>query len=59
MSIGPEGSGTRALALELVKRLKLAGSLGDLLNFTPQVAAEKLIDGNIDLAFIVTAWDSP
>jgi TRAP-type uncharacterized transport system substrate-binding protein len=59
ISIGPEGSGTRALALELVKRLKLASSLGELLDFTPQVAAEKLIVGDIDVAFIVTAWDSP
>jgi TRAP transporter TAXI family solute receptor len=59
MSIGPKGSGTRALALELVKRLKLAGSFGKLLDFTPQVAAEKLIAGDIDLAFIVTGWDSP
>jgi TRAP-type uncharacterized transport system substrate-binding protein len=59
ISIGPEGSGTRALALELVKRLKLAGSLGELLDFTPQVAAERLIAGDIDVAFIVTAWDSP
>ena len=59
ISIGPEGSGTRALALELVKRLKLAGSLGELLDFTPQVAAEKLMAGDIDVAFIVTAWDSP
>ncbi len=59
LSIGPEGSGGRALALELVKRLKLAGSLGELLDFTPQVAAEKLIAGDIDAAFIVTAWDSP
>jgi TRAP-type uncharacterized transport system substrate-binding protein len=59
ISIGPEGSGTRALALELVKRLKLASSLGELLDFTPQVAAEKLLAGEIDVAFIVTAWDSP
>ena len=59
ISIGPEGSGTRALALELVKRLKLAGSIKDLLDFTPAVAAEKLIAGDIDLAFMVTAWDSP
>jgi TRAP-type uncharacterized transport system substrate-binding protein len=59
MSIGPEGSGTRALALELIKRLKLADSLGNLFDFTPQVAAEKLIAGDIDLAFIVTSWDSP
>ena len=59
ISIGPEGSGTRALALELVNRLKLADSLGKLRDFTPQVAAEKLIAGDIDLAFVVTAWDSP
>jgi TRAP-type uncharacterized transport system substrate-binding protein len=59
ISIGPEGSGTRALALGLVKRLKLASSLGELLDFTPQVAAEKLLAGEIDVAFIVTAWDSP
>ena len=59
ISIGPEGSGTRALALELVKRMKLADSLGELLGFTPQVAGEKLIAGDIDAAFIVTAWDSP
>ena len=59
MSIGPVGSGTRTLALELVKRLKLADSLGDLSDFTPQVAVEKLVAGDIELAFIVTAWDSP
>src|SRR5271169_1742234 len=59
ISIGPAGSGTRALALELVKKLKLTGSLGNLFDFTPQAAAEKLIAGDIDLAFIVTAWDSP
>jgi hypothetical protein len=29
------------------------------LGFTPHVAAEKLIAGDIDAAFIVTAWDSP
>lgn len=59
ISIGPEGSGTRALALELVKKMKLVDNLGELLAFTPQVAGEKLIDGDIDVAFIVTAWDSP
>jgi TRAP-type uncharacterized transport system substrate-binding protein len=59
ISIGPVGSGTRALALELVKRLKLSGSLDDLLDFTPQVAAERLIAGDIDGAFVVTGWDSP
>jgi TRAP-type uncharacterized transport system substrate-binding protein len=59
VSIGPEGSGTRALALELVKRTKIDSIIGELLGLTPQVAAEKLIAGEIDAAFIVTAWDSP
>lgn len=59
ISIGPEGSGGRALALELIKRIKLQSIVGKLFDFTPQVAAEKLIAGEIDAAFIVTAWDSP
>ena len=59
LSIGPEGSGGRALALELVKRTKIDSIIGELLGFAPQVAAEKLIAGDIDAAFIVTAWDSP
>jgi TRAP-type uncharacterized transport system substrate-binding protein len=58
LSIGPEGSGGRALALELVKRTKIDSIVGELLAFTPQEAAEKLIAGDIDAAFIVTAWDS-
>jgi TRAP-type uncharacterized transport system substrate-binding protein len=59
LSIGPEGSGGRALALELVKRAKIDSIIGELLAFTPQVASEKLIAGDIDATFIVTAWDSP
>src|SRR5450759_804370 len=59
LSIGPEGSGGRALALELVKRTKIDSIVGELLAFTPQEAAEKLIAGEIDAAFIVTAWESP
>ena len=58
-SIGPEGSGGRALALELVKRIGIDSIVGELSGFTPQVAAEKLIASEIDAAFIVTAWDSP
>ena len=59
ISIGPDGSGGRALALELIKRIKIDSIVGELSGFTPQVAAEKLIAGDIDAAFIVTAWDSP
>jgi hypothetical protein len=31
----------------------------DLLGYSPQVAAEKLIAGDIDAAFIVSGWNSP
>jgi TRAP-type uncharacterized transport system substrate-binding protein len=59
VSIGPEGSGARAFALNVLKRTKTGGTIGELFGFPPQVAAEKLIAGNIDAAFIVTGWDSP
>ena len=59
LSIGPEGSGGRALALEIVKRFKIDSIIGELLGHAPQVAAEKLIAGDIDAALIVTAWSSP
>jgi TRAP-type uncharacterized transport system substrate-binding protein len=59
VSIGPEGSGGRALALDLAKRTKLDSIVGELLDLPPTTAAEKLIAGEIDAAFIVTGWDSP
>jgi len=59
ISIGPEGSGGRALALQLLARTKLDSVVGELSGFTPKVATEKLIAGEIDAAFIVTGWESP
>jgi len=59
ISIGPEGSGGRALALQLLARTKLGSVVGELSGFAPKVAAEKLIAGEIDAAFIVTGWESP
>jgi TRAP-type uncharacterized transport system substrate-binding protein len=59
VSIGPEGSGARAFALDVLKRTKTEGTIGELLGYSPQVAAEKLIAGDIDAAFIVTGWESP
>ena len=59
VSIGPEGSGGRALALQILSRTRLDSIIGELSGFTPQVAAEKLIAGEIDAAFIVTGWESP
>jgi len=58
LSIGPEGSGGRALALQILSRTKIDSIVGELSGFTPQVAAEKLIAGEIDEAFIVTGWES-
>src|SRR5215813_5243954 len=58
ISIGPEGSGTRALVLELMKR---TGSerIGELLALPPRAAGEKLLAGQIDVAFMTTSWESP
>jgi TRAP-type uncharacterized transport system substrate-binding protein len=59
LSIGPEGSGGRALARQIMERTKIDSIVGELSGFEPQVAAEKLIAGEIDAAFIVTGWESP
>lgn len=56
LSVGSEGSGTRALVLKLLERNKI---VAEFFGFTPQVAGEKLIAGDIDVAFIVASWDSP
>ena len=58
LSIGPEGSGGRALALQLIAKTKVDSIIGELSGFTPRVAAEKLIAGEIDAAFIVAGWES-
>src|SRR5689334_5750008 len=59
ISIGPEGSGGRQLALEILKRTKVDAVVGELLAFPPQEAADKLMAGQIDVAFIVSGWHSP
>jgi TRAP transporter TAXI family solute receptor len=59
ISIGPEGSGTRALALELLARNGVDRQFAELLSLTPQEAAESLVRGEIDAALILAAWDSP
>ncbi len=59
VSIGPEGSGSRALALELIKTTKIDSIVGEFLGLTAQEAAARLVAADIDAAFIVTAWDSP
>jgi TRAP-type uncharacterized transport system substrate-binding protein len=59
ISIGPEGSGTRALALEMMRRTGTASLPRETLGLPLRPAADKLMAGEIDVAFIVSAWDSP
>ncbi|HXY53652.1 MAG TPA: TAXI family TRAP transporter solute-binding subunit [Nitrospirota bacterium] len=59
ISIGPEGSGTRAIALELLTRNGIDKSFAQLLSLPHREAGEKLLRGKIDAAFMMTSWDSP
>ncbi|HEY7244388.1 MAG TPA: TAXI family TRAP transporter solute-binding subunit [Xanthobacteraceae bacterium] len=59
ISIGAEGSGTRALSLELIRRHGMEEKVGELLSLAPRQAAEKLLAGEIDVMFFVAAWESP
>ena len=59
ISIGPEGSGTRALLLELLKRSGIEEKAVELPALTPRSASEKLLAGEIDVAFMVASWDAP
>src|SRR5262249_2765061 len=54
-----EGSGGRTLALDLAKRTKVDTIFSEFLSLPPVAAAEKLIVGEIDAAFIFTGWESP
>jgi TRAP transporter TAXI family solute receptor len=59
VSIGPEGSGTRVLALELFKRHGIDARVTELLALAGQEAGEKLLAGEIDAAVMLTSWDAP
>jgi hypothetical protein len=59
LSIGPEGSGTRALALRTLALGGVDPRSPDLLPLDSGEAAERLARGEIDAAAIVTSWESP
>jgi TRAP transporter TAXI family solute receptor len=59
VSIGPEGSGTRALLLELFKRNGLDRQVGEWLALEPEPAADALLSERIDVAAFIAQWDSP
>jgi TRAP-type uncharacterized transport system substrate-binding protein len=59
ISIGPEGSSSRALSLKLLGRAGIIDpQSATLLPFTPAESAEKLIHGEIDVAVFLDAWES-
>jgi TRAP-type uncharacterized transport system substrate-binding protein len=60
VSIGPEGSGTRATMTKLLRLLGSEQSQGyELLDLPPARAADALQAGRIDGMALVTGWDSP
>ena len=58
VAIGSEGSGTRALMLELLKGVGIEKQI-ELLPLGPRAASDKLLAGEIDVAFMMTSWESP
>jgi TRAP-type uncharacterized transport system substrate-binding protein len=60
ISIGPEGSSSRLLAIQLLGRAGIIDQKSTtLLPLTPSESAEKLIKGQIDVAIFLDAWESP
>lgn len=59
MSIGTEGSATRAIAEVLIRLNAVDPAAAEFVGLSPQEAAEQLRRGDIDAAMIMTSADSP
>jgi TRAP transporter TAXI family solute receptor len=59
VSIGPVGSGSHAMLLQLLKRNEVERDVGELLALPPQEAVAKLLAGEIDAAATLSSWDAP
>ena len=60
VSVGPEGSSSHLLALKLLGHAGMIDQKSaTLLSLTPAESAQKLIDGEIDVAIFLDGWDSP
>jgi TRAP-type uncharacterized transport system substrate-binding protein len=55
-AVGPEGSGTRKLATDLLVSLGADLSRLKLLDLTGSAAADALVKGDVDVVVIVSAW---
>jgi TRAP-type uncharacterized transport system substrate-binding protein len=60
ISIGPEGSASHKLALEFLARVGVFDQKSaTLLSLTPQESSAKLMNGGIDAAVLMGAWETP
>ncbi len=59
VSVGPEGSDTRSLVEELLKRSSLELGSFQALSLEPEEATAELLEGKIDAAILMTSWGSP
>jgi len=59
ISVGPEGSDSKALVDKLIKRNALDIGAFQSLSLSPEDAAQALLKGQIDAAFIMSTWNSP
>jgi TRAP transporter TAXI family solute receptor len=59
VAIGPDRSGTQALALELLKRHGIDRQVSELLPLATREAGDRLLAGHVDAAFMVASWDAP
>jgi TRAP-type uncharacterized transport system substrate-binding protein len=59
VSIGPEGSGTRALAAQFLAFDGIDQKNAQLLPLTAAQAGDALLRGEIDAAAMVASWDTP
>jgi TRAP-type uncharacterized transport system substrate-binding protein len=59
VAIGPDGSGTQKLVLDLLGRHGINGDVSKLLPLSTAEGRDRLLAGTVDAAFMVASWDAP
>ncbi len=59
ISIGAEGSATRALALRILALNRIGPGFAEFVALTPNDTADQLLSGELAAGFISASWDSP
>jgi TRAP transporter TAXI family solute receptor len=59
LSIGPEGSASRQISLELLALNRIAMNDTNLVSLSPKDAEDQLIQGKIEAAVMMASWESP